>query len=90
MTGYEVLIRIGYNCVILVFLFDCGAESLVVTEAEQCRVANIPISTLCASLSFSLRSCQDLADRFFLTSFPPCLGHASIPELVFVFCFLMV
>lgn len=44
MTGYELVIRIGHSCVTMVFLFDWGAEGLVVTEVEQCRLSKVPVS----------------------------------------------
>lgn len=45
MTGYELLIRTGHKRVATVTLFDWGAESLMVTEAEQRRLAkNSPVS----------------------------------------------
>lgn len=45
------------------FLFDQEAESLLVIEAEQCRLAKVPEGQ--AAFCFSTRTDQDLADMFF-------------------------
>lgn len=45
------------------FLFDQEAESLLVIEAEQCMLAEVPEGQ--AAFCFSTRSGQDLANVFF-------------------------